>query len=295
MLYLVGSIVLTSYLTLAFKVLEKYGINPFQAIVFNYCTCVVTGSIVNNEFPIHASIINESWFKWALLMGCMFICIFNLLGVTTQKADVAVASVANKLSLIIPFIFSVYLYNEHITSWRILGIVMALIAVILTCWPSGSFYTKNKPGANTMLLLIILPVFLFFGSGLFDTLIKFVEQNFLNEENKNAYLITAFAVASVIGLILLVFFVATKRQLFSYKSIIAGICIGVPNYFSMWCLVKVLKRNTGNSSAIIPVNNMGIVLFSAVAAWILFKEKLSLINWMGILLSIAAIALIAFG
>ena len=39
---------------------------------------------------------------------------------------------------------------------------------------------------------------------------------------------------------------------------------------------------------------MGIVLFSAVAAWLLFKEKLSLINWVGIVLSIVAIALIAF-
>jgi multidrug transporter EmrE-like cation transporter len=40
---------------------------------------------------------------------------------------------------------------------------------------------------------------------------------------------------------------------------------------------------------------MGIVLFSAVTAWILFKEKLSFINWAGIALAIAAIALIAYG
>jgi drug/metabolite transporter (DMT)-like permease len=295
MLYLVGSIILTSYLTLAFKVLQKLNINPFQAIVFNYCACVVTGSIVNNDFPIHPSTFHETWFRWALLMGCMLVSIFTLLAITTQKAGVAVASVANKLSLIIPFIFSIYLYNEHATSLKLIGIVTALIAVILTCWPSGSFYNGNETAKNTSLLLFILPAFLFLSSGLLDTTIKYVEQNFLNEENKNAYLITSFAVAATIGLILLVFFVITKRQQFSYKSIIAGICIGVPNYFSLWCLVKVLKGNTGNSSAIIPINNMGIVLFSAIVAWILFKEKLSLINWMGILLSIAAIALIAFG
>jgi len=68
----------------------------------------------------------------------------------------------------------------------------------------------------------------------------------------------------------------------------------VPNYFSIWCLVKVLKANAGNSSAVIPVNNMGIVLFSSVMAWMLFKEKLSVINWAGIILSIGAIALIAY-
>jgi multidrug transporter EmrE-like cation transporter len=40
---------------------------------------------------------------------------------------------------------------------------------------------------------------------------------------------------------------------------------------------------------------MGIVLFSAVAAWVLFKEQLTTINWLGIVLALGAIALIAFG
>lgn len=59
--------------------------------------------------------------------------------------------------------------------------------------------------------------------------------------------------------------------------------------------MRVLKQYSDNSSAIIPVNNMGIVLFSTVAAWALFKEKLSVINWAGIFLSSFAIALIAYG
>jgi uncharacterized membrane protein len=71
--------------------------------------------------------------------------------------------------------------------------------------------------------------------------------------------------------------------------------IGIPNYFSIWCLVQVLKDYQGNSSAILPINNMGIVLFSTVAAWIFFRERLSKLNWLGIILSIAAIAFIAFG
>jgi uncharacterized membrane protein len=53
--------------------------------------------------------------------------------------------------------------------------------------------------------------------------------------------------------------------------------------------------NWMESSAIIPVNNMGIVLFSSIMAWLLFREKLSVINWLGIFLSLGAIALIAFG
>ncbi|MCK9404357.1 MAG: hypothetical protein M0Q26_13280 [Chitinophagaceae bacterium] len=69
MFYLLGSIILSSYLTLAFKVCERYHVNIFQAIVFNYVTCVVTGSLVNGSFPVNAEVIQTPWFKWACVMG----------------------------------------------------------------------------------------------------------------------------------------------------------------------------------------------------------------------------------
>ncbi len=295
MLYLLGSIVLTSYLTLCFKFIQKYHIEPFQAILFNHFSCVITGSFFNGGFPIHRETFHEPWFKYALLMGAMFISIFNIVGFTAQKIGVAVASVANKLSLVIPFVFSVYLYHEKITAFKISGIFIALIAVVLTCLPASSDGSGIKKSKLNPILLIIVPTVLFCSSGLLDTLIKFVEQHFLNETNSNAYLITAFAVAGTIGSVVLSILLLTGTQKFSYKSILAGICIGVPNYFSIWCLVKVLKEHAGNSSAVIPINNMGIVLFSSVMAWILFKERISAINWAGIILSLGAIALIAYG
>ena len=78
-------------------------------------------------------------------------------------------------------------------------------------------------------------------------------------------------------------------------AILAGIIIGIPNYFSIWCLMKVLKLYYGHSSVVIPVNNMGIVLVSALVAGLVFKENIQRINWIGIILSILAICMIAFG
>ncbi len=293
MLFLIGSIVLSSWLTLSFKLLERFGINTFQAIVFNYITCVVTGSFVNGAFPIDESTVQESWFKWSLVMGTIFISLFNVIAFTAQKMGVSVASVANKLSLVVPFIFSVYLYNEESTALKVIGIVIALAAVVLTCWPSAN--AMEPSGKKAKPFYFFLPIILFAGSGLLDTMIKYVEISFLSESNQDAYLITAFAVAAVLGVIALLFLFNTGKMKFDKRAIAAGIIIGVPNYFSIWCLLKVLKDYAGNSSAIIPINNMGIVLFSTVAAFLLFREKLSMLNWLGILLSIAAIALIAFG
>ncbi|MBW0177804.1 EamA family transporter [Sediminibacterium sp.] len=290
--YLIGSIVLTSYLTLSFKACEKFRVNVFQAIVFNYITCVITGSVVNGSFPVHAANMAMPWFKWACIMGAMFVSIFNVVAVTAQKNGVAVASVANKLSLIIPVILSVYLYNETVAGWKAAGVALALVAVVFTCYTAR----KDAMGEGKQgLMLYMLPLVLFLSSGLLDALINHVQITYVTEENNNDYLVSSFFSAATIGSLLLLIQLIRKKQQFQWKSLWAGILIGIPNYFSIWCLVHFLKESPWQTSASIPVNNMGIVLFSSVAAGVLFKERLSTINWLGILLSLLAIYLIAFG
>lgn len=293
MVYLIGSIILTSYLTLSFKACERYRVNVFQAIVFNYITCVITGSIVNGAFPIHAENIQTPWFKWACIMGLMFVSIFNVVAITAQRIGVAVASVANKLSLIIPVILSVYLYQETVAGWKAIGVALALVAVVLTCYSSKK-NIDGKPAKKSM-LIYLLPFILFLSSGLLDALINHVQLTYVTDENNNDYLVSSFFSAATIGTFVLLIQYVRKKEIFAMRNVIAGILIGIPNYFSIWCLVHFLKQSPWQTSASIPVNNMGIVLFSSVVAWLLFKEKLSKVNWVGILLSLLAIYLIAFG
>lgn len=295
MFYLLGSIILTSYLTLALKVCERYGVSIFQAIIFNYITCVITGSVVNGSFPLNSASIGTAWFRWACIMGVLFVSIFNIVGMTAQKISVAVASVANKLSLVIPVVLSVYLYHETLTGWKTAGVILALGAVVMTCYGGNREPLAPNPHSTGNQFIFLLPFVLFIGSGLLDSLINHVQKNYVTEENRNAYLICGFLSAATIGTAILLVQYITKRQRFAVKNIIAGISIGIPNYFSIWCLIRFLKISPWQSSASIPVNNMGIVLFSAVAARVLFKEKLTKINWAGIALSLIAIWLIAFG
>jgi drug/metabolite transporter (DMT)-like permease len=291
LLLLVASIFLTAWLTIAFKIVGRLGISNLQAIVCNYIVCVITGSFVNGSFPVQSSLLQQPWLPWALVMGCCFISLFNLAAFVVQKIGVAVTTVAYKLSMVIPFVFSIYLYNEKASALKIGGVGLALLAVWFTTRPSKSA-TNDKPVSWALWLM---PLLLFVGSGLLDSMIKYVEQGFINPANQDAYLITAFCVAATVGLLILLFRLITGREQFSGKAVVAGIAIGIPNYFSIWCLMGALKGYAGNSSAIIPINNMGIVLVSAVVALFIFKEKLSVINWLGIILSMVAIALIAYG
>jgi drug/metabolite transporter (DMT)-like permease len=293
MFIIIATIILTSFLTIFFKVFARYNIPSFQTIVFNYWTSVITGSIVNGDFPLSASTPGENWFPWALGMGAVFLFLFNIIAFTTQKFGVAVASVANKLSLVIPFLFSLCLYNEKATIVKIIGVAVALVAVVLTCLPASSIQIGSS--AKPINLYYVAPVVLFAGSGSLDTMIKYVEQGFINDSNKNDYLICAFCSATLIGTVFMLVLLLMGKEKFDYRSIPAGICLGIANYLSIWCLIKVLKLYADHSSKIIPINNMAIVLFSTVVGWLFLGERLSFLNWIGIVLSLAAIAMIAYG
>jgi len=292
MLNLVLSIVLSSWLILSFKYVERFNVSRLQAIVFNYISCVITGCIFISKIPSPAFSFDDPAFKWPVIMGCFFITLFNVTGFTAQKVSVAVASVASKLSLVIPFIFSIFLYNEKAGAFKLIAILLALAGVYCTVAVSKK---EKLEKTRQPVLLFLLAFILFVGCGLQDTVVKYAEQHYMNADNSNDYLIMAFATAAFVALILMIALMISGREKFSYKSVLAGIAIGVPNYFSILFLVKALKQYSGNSSAVLPVVNIGIVLCSALAAGVLFGEKLSLLNKIGILLSIISIAFFALG
>lgn len=296
MIFLIGSILLSSYLIIAFKLCDRFGVNKFQAIVINYLACIFTGSVVTGSLPEFGENVGQGWFLWSLLMGTFFIVNFNLIAITVEKSGLAVASVASKLSLIIPFAFSLFLYNEDPAFFKIASVLLALVAVVLTLYPNKVAGNDNLNSTGSFnFQKILLPVFVFITTGLVDTIIKYVQQNFITESNKNQYLISSFSAAFLLGFLILILQLIRGKIKFQAKSVLVGFFIGIPNYFSIWCLMKVLKAYGDISSVIIPVNNMGIVLFSALVAWLFFKEKLSRVNWMGIVLAIVSILIIAFG
>jgi drug/metabolite transporter (DMT)-like permease len=285
------TIVLSSYLTLAFKMLQRWKISSFQAIVFNYLTCVVTGSLVNGAYPADTIRNGDVWLPWSILMGTMFIALFNLIAFVTRRLGVALASVSNKLSLVIPFLFSIVVHQDKAHWFHYAGIGLALLAVVLTCWPDDSSNSSTEKVSGWMLWLI--PAGLFIGSGMLDTLIMHTERRFLDDGNKDDFLILAFHTAGTIGLLLLAILVLSKKEKPDIRALLAGIGIGIPNYFSIQTLMMALDRFTGQSTMVVPVVNIGIVLFSTVVAFYLFKEHLSKLNRIGILLAVVSILLLS--
>lgn len=284
------SILLNAYLGIIFVFFSKFKIDLFQAIVYNYIVCVITGSVVIGHFPMQWSTIDAPWFRWALLMGFLFISVFNLIASSSINVGVTTTQTSNKLSLIIPVLFSWYFYHETIGWIKWLGIFLALLAVVFTV------YKVEKGSKRKSIWVYFLPILLFLGSGVIDTLTKYVETHFIkNDAMANTYLITGFFVAAFLGSLALILLYVFGKKVFHIKHLVAGIILGVPNYFSIYYLIKALRGNSLSSSSIIPINNIGILFVVSLFGIFIFKEKISKLNYFGILLTIISIVLIYFG
>ncbi|GAK75757.1 integral membrane protein [Nonlabens ulvanivorans] len=101
-----------------------------------------------------------------------------------------------------------------------------------------------------------------------------------------------FAMAFIIGIIILIY-EASQKRLLTMRSIIGGIALGIPNYFSIYFIIKTLK-NGMESSVVYPINHVGTVLFTSLLGIVIFKEKLIPKNYIGIVVAIVAIVMIAF-
>ena len=291
MIYLFLSILLSTFLGVIFVYFNKHKIDIFQAIVFNYWVCVITGSLVLGNFPIHTNSIQTDWFKMSIIMGVLFISVFNLIGISSVLVGATITQTANKLSLTIPVVVSYFLYHENISLLKMIGILLALIAVILTMSKKSSVEKKKIP-----LWEFSLPIVLFVSSGVVDSITKYVQNKYLiSEAISKSYIIAGFMVAAIIGSVILLFLYITGRKKFEFKNVLAGIILGVPNYFSIYYLIKALQNKSMNSSATIPINNIGVLFLVSIFGIFIFKEKLTRLNYIGLGLTLLAILFIFLG
>nr|WP_321230391.1 DMT family transporter [uncultured Psychroserpens sp.] len=284
MIYLLLSIIASTLIFIIFKLFDKYNINTLQAIVVNYFTACLFGLLMYDKPIIVSEIVSSKWIYGALGLGFLFIAIFNVMALTAQRNGLSVASVASKMSVIIPIIFGIYVYNEGVGAQKIIGIVLALVSVYLSSIKSKNIDNPTKG--------LWLPILLFFGSGVIDTSIKYIETTYLPGNSIPIFSATIFAIAFVIGSTILIVKAIRKPFRFPVKAIIGGVILGITNYFSIYYLLKALNHESLESSTLFTVNNVSIVMISTLLGLIFFKEKISKINWAGIILAIISIVIV---
>jgi len=286
LIYLLLSILSSSVIFVIFKLYQRFGVNTLQAIIINYFFACLVGFFGFIEQTDLSLVPYRSWFPGTLILGALFISVFYLAALTTQRSGLSVVSVATKMSVAIPVFFGIILYNESTGIVKITGILLALVAVYLTS-------IKNTGGIKIKKRNLILPLLVFFGSGIIDTLLKYLETTYVAIDEVALFSTTIFALAGTIGVCILIAQAAMGKLRLTGKNLVGGIILGIPNYFSIYFLVMALRSEGFESSVVFTINNVAIVLFSTILGILFFKERLITKNWIGIFIAIISILMVA--
>ena len=282
--FLVLSIVFSTFINLVFKWFSVFEVNKIQAILVNYLVCFIIGFVLSDDYDI-LNIVGSDWFKYCILLGCLFVAIFLSMAMTTEKYGVSVNAVSAKMSVIIPVLFA-YTYNsEKLSIQFIFGILLSLFSIYLITKKNQTIIPRKY---------VYLPIIVFLGSGLIDTSLKLLELNYSNAISINTISYSIFLGAFIVGI---TFHTIKERFNFtnwSGRNMISGVILGIPNYFSIYFLLLAIKSFSLKSAFVFGINNIGIVLLSTLLSVIIFREKLSLINKFGVLVSVLSIILIAY-
>ena len=285
MIYLILAIVFSTGVFVAMRLFERFGLDNHQALMWNYVFASATGFIVCEKFDTLSELVAEPWFGLSILTGFWFIFTYLLMTASTQRSGVTVTSLSSKLSVVLPTLAGVVLFSETLNFVATMGIVLALVALVLVV---GGKKNNVKTKGNGW-IVGLLPVFIFFGTGTGDILMKITEQQ--NTVGNLGFMIAfIYFVALIFGIIIVVWDIARGKSKWQWKSAAGGIMLGVINYFSTFCVYYAMR--SFDNVVLFPIYNIGVVSLTAVTGWLLFKEKLTWKNYLGLGIAIIAVLLI---
>jgi drug/metabolite transporter (DMT)-like permease len=286
--YLFLSIIFATGLLIILKSFHIWKADTMHAIVCNYWTAaswsLFFGFLDTGGFTADLRAV----IPFAIITGFFFIIVFFITGKTTQVAGVGTASVASKMSMIIPIVAGIILYNESIDLKKTLGILLAVPAVVLISLPGEGRASASFGKSGSW-----LPVLLFVGAGMVDTLIKFAQHTFITDENRNFVIMIIFGSAGCFGLARLTYELRILKKRLTRRSIAAGILLGTANYFSLHFLVMCLEMPGSESSTVFAYVNMGVVILSFFTGLVLFGEKAGKWKMLGLAMALSAIAFLS--
>ena len=284
MLALAVCILASTIISLIFKGYQVYGVRNLPAIVVNYFVCVICGSFFQGEFPLSTAIFSQDWIWLAFILGFIFIGGFNLNALSVQRAGIAVTSVVQRISLLVSVLFAVFFFKEPMGMTKGLGILLGIAAVFLTVKFESE---KGAQKHNNW----ILPIGVFLLAGLIEVLLTVAQRQF-QADGDVTFTVTLFCWAGILGLAFLLIKPPTdKSPRFTGKDVLGGIALGIPNFFSIHLILVALGDGL-DAATVFPVLNVSTIVLSAIAALIIFRERLSPKQWLGVVVAAFAILLI---
>ncbi len=261
------------------KVARKRNIVIQQAIAFNYIVALsLSWFLLKPDFKgleftdFIAQSENTPIF---LALGILLPSVFIIMSKAVEFAGIVRSDAAQRLSLFLPILAAFLIFHETLSQSKVVGIVLAFV---------GLFCLLSKPNEQSAVDFrgVLGLVGVWFGYGIIDILFKQVAKS------GGAFpttLFIAFSLAACIMFIYLLF----KRTQWNVASFIGGIILGVLNFFNILFYIKAHQSFGANPTLVFAGMNIGVICLGTITGALIFTEKISKVNWLGIVFSLCAI------
>ncbi|GAB4171443.1 MAG: hypothetical protein Kow00108_05930 [Calditrichia bacterium] len=243
----------------------------------NYWTAAVLGAVLSPSMQFRFGAI-----EWGLSLsgGVVFVLGFLTIMISIQKKGLAIPVTLMRLSVIFPVLFSILLWGEAMSPLQLTAFILTLMTIgafsIRDTLPLTVVHIKEN-WLNIFFLVVVL--------GTADTITRALEI-YGEPQLFTSYLMILFFTAACLTTLLSIKEISKVNM----KIIIAGVLLGIPNYFTSHFILKSLQEF--DAVIVFPVFNLAIILISAFIGMVLLKEKLHRYEKIGIALAIPAVILL---
>lgn len=279
MLFLLLAILSSASMALALRFFRDPAGNRYGIILGNYLTCILLAALLT---PREQSLLQTcpATLWMGVVSGLFYVAALVLMQSSVHRSGAGLSSAFARLGLLVSLLVSILWFGERPGPVQLLGVLLVLAALVLI--RSGDEGGRAKKGFWLLLLTLLC-------SGGADAMSKVFEQ--LGDPSQSTHFffwlfLTALLLTA--GLALAERLRRGKRLLL--RELAAGVAVGVPNYFSSWLLLLALQRLPAFLAY--PVYSTGTILLVLGAGALLFRERLTRRQGVGIGLILAALVLL---
>ncbi|MCT1524414.1 EamA family transporter [Sphingobacterium hotanense] len=282
MLFVLISVLCSVTVAVIIKIAREKGVNYLQLLVWNYPV-----ALLMTYFVLKPELIAwNSSLPWGLYipLGFLLPTIFICIAMSIRYGGIVKTEVAQRLSLFIPLLAAFLFMGEKIVPKNLIGIGVGLLAIVFSIgW--------NKQNTSNERNYWIFPLMVFVGMGIIDILFKQIA--LLANITYMSSLWIVFVLALGFALLFLCYLLFIKKQALDVRAVAYGGVLGLFNFGNIVFYMKAHKALPENPSLVFTAMNIGVISVGALVGVLLFREKLSNYNKIGVLLAIISVLLIA--
>lgn len=280
-------VLLSVFCSVSVAILIKYckqnGVNHLQLVVWNYPSAAMLAYFLLSPSFIDLSFKSIPWrfyLPLSFLLPSLFVCI----AYSIQYTGVIKTEVAQRLSLFIPLLAAYLIFKENLEAKKLFGILLGFIAIILCL----SHHRSNDIKEEKM----YFPFIVFFGMGVIDVLFKKIAQSSFIPFGETLLII--FLMAMIFAFLYYFYLLKFRKEKADLRSVYWGLFLGVLNFGNILFYLKAHQAIPNNPSIVFSAMNIGVIVVGAISGAVLFKEKLTVYNKIGLLIAILSVVIISY-